>query len=51
MDEDQEYEVIGRLSIEDTTDPEANEDWIKTPADIESETEIHDRLAAEHGEG
>jgi len=36
---------IGKFDISETVDPSANEDWIKTPENRESEAEIHDSLA------
>ena len=41
---------IGTIDISETPDPAANEDWIKTPENRESEAEIHEELAKEHGE-
>ena len=40
---------IGIFDINDTPDPAANEDWIKTPENRASEAALHDELARTHG--
>ena len=40
---------IGIFDINDTPDPAANEDWIKTPENRASEAALHEEIARAHG--
>ena len=40
--------TIGKFDISKTSDPAANEDWIKTKENRASEKKLHDKLAKEH---